>query len=74
MFTPVAGVAAVVGLVTVLVGVAWLREPEWVHRLQVRYLGTAPRDQSTVRRGALPRGFALVVLGCLCLLFVVLSV
>jgi hypothetical protein len=40
----------------------------------VRYLGSAPRDRSVVRRGALPRGFALVVLGCLCLLFVVLSV
>ncbi len=74
MVTPVAGVAAVVGFATVLVGVAWLRDPERVHRLQVQYLGSAPRDQPTVRRGALPRGFVLVVLGCLCLLFAVLSV
>jgi hypothetical protein len=74
MVSPVAAVAAVVGVATVVAGTAWLREPERVHRLQVRYLGSAPRDRSVVRRGALPRGFALVVLGCLCLLFVVLSV
>ena len=74
MVTVVTGVAAFVGVATVLAGVAWLRDPELVHRLQVTYLGSAPRDQSSVRRGALSRGLALVVLGSLCLLFVVLSV
>jgi hypothetical protein len=74
MLTLVTGIAALVGLATVLAGVAWLRAPERVHGFQVRYLGSAPREREHVRRGAIPRGFALVVLGGLCLLFVVLSV
>jgi uncharacterized membrane protein HdeD (DUF308 family) len=74
MLTLVTGAAALLGVATVLAGVAWLRDPAAVHRLQVRYLGSDPRDERTVRRGALPRGIALVVLGLLCLLFVVLSI
>lgn len=74
MLTLVTGIASLVGLVAVLAGISWIRDPERVHQFQVTYLGSAPREQSAVRRGALPRGLALVVLGCLCLLFVVLSV
>lgn len=72
--TPVTAVAAVVGCVAVLTGGAWLRDPAAVHDLQVAYLGSTRRDDETVRRGALPRGVALLVLGVLCLLFVVVSV
>jgi uncharacterized membrane protein HdeD (DUF308 family) len=72
--TPVTAVATVVGCVAVLAGAAWIRDPPAVHDLQVAYLGSTRRDDETVRRGALPRGVALLVLGVLCLLFVVVSV
>jgi hypothetical protein len=72
--TPVTAAAAVVGVAAVLTGVAWLRAPETVHDLQVAYLGSRRRDAAAVRRGSLPRGLALLVLGALCLTFVVVSV
>jgi uncharacterized membrane protein HdeD (DUF308 family) len=71
--TLVTGVAAVVGVTAVLAGVAWLRDPAAVHDLQVGYLGSSRRTDEAVRRGALSRGLTLVVLGVLCLLFVVVS-
>jgi hypothetical protein len=72
--TPVTAFAAAVGAAAVLAGAAWLRDPEAVHDLQVTYLGSRRRDPEAVRRGALSRGIALVVLGLLCVTFVVVSV
>ena len=72
--TPVTAAAAVVGVAAVFVGVAWLRAPEAVHDLQVAYLGSGRRDAAAVRRGSISRGLGLVVLGALCLTFVVVSV
>jgi hypothetical protein len=72
--TLVTGFAAVVGVTAVLVGVGWLRAPLFLHEFQVTYLGSTRRTDAAVRRGSLVRGFAFVVLGCLCLLFVVVSV
>ena len=69
--TPVMAAAAVVGVAAVLAGAAWLRAPETVHDLQVAYLGSRRRDAVAVRRGSLPQGLALLVLGALCLTFVV---
>jgi uncharacterized membrane protein HdeD (DUF308 family) len=72
--TPVTALATLVGVAAVLAGIAWLRAPERVHDFQVGYLGSSRREAAAVRRGALPRGLALVVLGLGCLLFVVVSV
>jgi drug/metabolite transporter (DMT)-like permease len=72
--TLVTGFATLVGVAAILAGVAWLRAPETVHELQVSYLGSSRRDASTVRRGSIPRGIAFLVLGALCLTFVVVSV
>lgn len=74
MVTLVTGLAALIGILTVLVGVAWLRRPLVVHDFQVQYLGTRRRSDIRVRQGALSRGIALLVLGSLCLLFSVVWV
>ena len=68
--TLVTGFATVVGVVTVCLGVALLQAPVAVLEGQVAYLGSVPRDDRAVRRRGLSRGFALVVLGALCLLSV----
>jgi uncharacterized membrane protein HdeD (DUF308 family) len=72
--TPVTAFAAAVGVVAVLAGAAWLRDPAAVHDFQVVYLGSRRREPAAVRRGALSRGFALLVLGLLCMTFAVASV
>jgi hypothetical protein len=72
--TLVTGFAVVVGVTAVCIGVGWLRTPLRVHEFQVTYLGSTRRSEPVVRRGSLVRGFVLVVLGCLCLLFAVISV
>lgn len=72
--TPVTAFAAAVGVVAVLAGAAWLRDPAVVHDVQVRYLGSRRREPAAVRRGALSRGFVLLVLGLLCVTFAVVSV
>ena len=72
--TPVTGFATAVGVAALLLGVALLRSPLAVHEVQVAHLGSTRRDDRAVRRRGLSRGLTLVVLGTLCLLFVVLSV
>ena len=74
MVTLVTALAAALGVLTVLIGVVWLRRPVAIHDFQVQYLGTARRPVERVRAGALSRGIALLVLGSLCLLFAVVSV